>query len=41
MTLYAKDSPGGLAAALEKGKVPAWLRPAPAPAPLHIYRVVR
>ncbi|WHO38783.1 hypothetical protein PMI04_019960 [Sphingobium sp. AP49] len=37
---YAKEGPAGLAAMLNKGQIPAWLRPLPGKGPLHIYRVV-
>lgn len=40
---YMKDGPAGLAALLERGKPPAWLRPVPMPTgeTIHVYRVVR
>jgi hypothetical protein len=39
-TLYAKDRPNGLAGALARGKVPAWLQTVPTSGPLHIYKVL-
>lgn len=40
MKMYIKDSPHGLAAALSRGDVPAWLMPVPTQGPLKIYRVL-
>lgn len=37
---YARDHRGSLAAALDRGAPPAWLRRLPAPEPLRIYKVM-
>ena len=39
MGVYKHENPQGLAAQLLKGRIPGWLEPIPAPAPLRIYRV--